>query len=203
MIKTTFISLLILANLKSDCYDLQIISKSIKNNNLKISIKNTSSKKIVFYYGLYQTNFKVTTQNGEENVGETTSIYSGEDYLDYQFDYSKSLVDKTMKKYSISFQEAVIYLHYKNKYVIIPPNYTEQMELSIIKRNSTTKYKLDSTQPYFLSLYTTYSTDFIPKYVRDSLRSKNIEIITPEINANKIRIDINNFFKKHKNYYVK
>lgn len=202
MIKTIFIPLLILFNLKSDCYDLQVVSKSIKNNNLKISIKNTSSKKIVFYYGLYHTNFRITDQNGEENVGETTSIYSGEDYLDYQFDYSKSLIERTMKRYSISFKDVVVYLHYK-KYIIIPPNHTEQMDLSIIKTNTTTRYKLDSTKSYFLSLYTTYSTDFIPKYVRDSLKSKNIEIITPKITADKIRIDINNFFRKRKNYYMK
>ena len=59
-----------LVNLKSDCYELQIITKNIENQYLKVSIKNNSKKTLAFYNGLYQTDFKIIDNDGEENVGE-------------------------------------------------------------------------------------------------------------------------------------
>jgi hypothetical protein len=203
MKKIILTALLMLVGLKSDCYEFQIITKNIENQYLKVSIKNNSKKTLAFYNGLYQTDFKIIDNDGEENVGEVTSIYSGEDYLDYQFDYSKSLIDKIMKKYSLSFQEAILYLHYKNQYVLIPPNHTEYIDLPIIHKNITARYKLDSTKSYFLSISTVFSTEYIPKYVKDSLNSKNIEIIIPKINSDKININVNKFFRRHKNLYMK
>ncbi len=203
MKKIFLTTLLMLANLKSDCYDLQIITKNIDNKYLKVSIKNNSKKTLIFYNGDYQSNFKIVDENGVENIGEITSIYSGEDYLDYQFDYSKSLINRTIKKYSLSFQDAILYLHYKNKYILIPPNQTEDFDLPIINENNTKRYKLDSTKSYFLSITTTFPVEYIPKYVKDSLNSKNVQIITPKIDTDRININIDKFFRKHKKFYMK
>lgn len=195
--------LLTLTDLKSNCYDLRVITKNIENEYLKVSIKNNSKKTLIFYTGDYQSNFKIVDENGIENIGEITSIYSGEDYLDYQFEYSKSLINRTMKKYSLSFQDAILYLHYKNKYVLIPPNHNEDIDLPIINNNTTTKYKLDSTKSYFLAITATFPIEYVPKYVKDSLNSKNVEIITPKISSDKIKINVNKFFRRHKALYMK
>ncbi|WP_295203517.1 hypothetical protein [uncultured Chryseobacterium sp.] len=197
------LALLINVNLKSDCYSLLILSKNIENQYLKVNIKNKSKKTLIFYNGDYQSNFKIVDDNDKENVGEVTSIYSGEDYLDYQFDYSKNLIDKVMKKYSLSFRDAVLYLHYKDKYILIPPNDARDIDLPIINKNYTTKYKLDSTKAYFMNISASFSTEYIPQYVRDSLNSKNFEIINPKIETDKININIDKFFRKHKNFYIK
>lgn len=191
-----------LTNLKSDCYDLRVITKNIENQYLKVSIKNNSKKTLIFYTGDYQSNFKIVDENGIENIGEITSISSGEDYLDYQFDYSKSLINRTMKKYSLSFQDAILYLYYKNKYVLISPNLNEDIDLSIINNNTTTRYKLDSTKSYFLAITATFPIEYIPQYVKDSLNSKNLQIITPKINSDKININVNKFFRRYKNFYM-
>ncbi|WP_326981915.1 hypothetical protein VUJ46_17005 [Chryseobacterium sp. MYb264] len=188
---------------KSENYNLHIITKSIENQYLKVRIKNNGKKTLIFYSGLFQTDFKIVDHDGKENMGEVTSLYSGEDYLDYQFDYSESLIDNTMKKYSISFREAIEYLHYKNKYILIPSNCAKDVDLPIINNNSTMKYKLDSTKSYFLSASTTFSAEYIPQYVKDSLISENIEIITPKINSCKINVNINKFFRKYKDHYIK
>jgi|GEM_PF-6410813 len=197
------VTLLILANLKSDCYDLQIITKNIESQYLKVNIRNNSKKILIFYNGVYQSNFKIIDESGVENIGEITSIASGEDYLDYQFDYSKSLINKTMKNYSITFKDAVIYLHYKKKYTLILPNMSKDVDLPIINRNYKMAYTLNPTKTYFLSIAATFPTEYIPKYVKDSLHSKNMEIITPKIESDKINIDINKFFRRHKNFYMK
>lgn len=203
MKKIILIVSLVLFGIKSDCYKLSVITENIENQYLKVSIKNNSKKILAFYNGLYQTDFKIIDNNGKENIGEVTSAYSAEDYLDYQFDYSKSLIDKTMKKYSLSFKEAILYLHYKNKYVLIPPNHTKYFNLPIIHKNTTARYKLDSTRSYFLSISTIFSTEYIPEHVKDSLNSKNVEIIIPKINSDKININVDKFFRRHKNVYMK
>lgn len=203
MKKIFLTALLMFADSKPDCYDLQIVTKNIESKYLKLSIINNSKKTLIFYDGDYQSTFRIFDETGVENSGEITSIYSGEDYLDYQFDYSKSLINKTMKKYSLSFQNAVIYLHYKNKYILIPPNQTKDVDLPIINENSKTRYKLDSTKSYFLSLTTTFYAGYIPKYIKDSLYSENLQIISPEINTKRIKINTDKFFRKHKNFYMK
>lgn len=60
-------------------------------------IKN-NSKKLIFYYGSPQSQFKIKDKNGVESIGKVTSITS---------------IYETVKRDKISFQEAVIYLHYK------------------------------------------------------------------------------------------
>ncbi|WP_267405553.1 MULTISPECIES: hypothetical protein [unclassified Chryseobacterium] len=194
---------LIINNLNSQIYNMNVITKNIEDKHLTVRIKNNSKKTLLLYSGLFETNFKIIDNDGKENIGEVTSIYSGEDSLDYQFDYSKSLINKTMKKYSLSFREAILYLHYKNKYILIPSKCTKDIDLPIITNSNTMEYKLDSTKSYFLSASTTFSAEYIPQYVKDSLMSENIEIITPKINFCKINVNINKFFRKYKDHYIK
>ncbi|MBE4950112.1 hypothetical protein [Chryseobacterium culicis] len=201
--KNIILIILLTATIKSECYDFQIITKIIENQYLKVNIKNNSKKTLIFYNGDFESILKITDENGIENTGEITSMFSGEDYLDYQFEYSKSLINKTMKKYSISFHDAVIYLHYRKKYILIMPNMTMDVDLPIVNRKYKMAYKLDSTKSYFLTIATIFSTEYIPKYVKDSLESKNVQIITPKINSNKININIDKFFRKHKHFYMK
>lgn len=197
------IYLLVFFICRSDIYDLQIITKCVENQYLKIKIKNYSKKKLIFYYGVPQSEFKIEDKNGIENIGKVMSIASEEDYLDYQFDYSRKLIDETMKRYKISFQEAVIYLHYKKRYTLILPNISKEVDLPIISRNYTMAYEMDSTKSYFISVKAVFSTVYIPDYIRDSLKSDNTEIIQPKINSNRITVNSTCFFRKYKNLYIK
>ncbi|WP_079240184.1 hypothetical protein [Chryseobacterium indologenes] len=201
--KNIILIILLAGTIKSDCYDFQIITKIIENQYLNVNIKNNSKKTLIFYNGDFESILKIVDENGVENIGEITSMFSGEDYLDYQFDYSKNLINKTMKKYSISFHDAVVYLHYRKKYILIMPNMAMDVNLPIVNRNYKMAYKLDSTKSYFLTISTVFSTEYIPKYVKDSLESKNVQIITPKINSNKININMDKFFRKHKHLYMK
>lgn len=201
--KNIILIILLAATTKSDCCDFQIITKIIENQYLKVNIRNNSKKTLIFYNGDFESILKIVDENGVENIGEIASVFSGEDYLDYQFDYSKNIINKTMKKYSISFHDAVVYLHYRKKYTLIMPNMAMDVNLPIVNRKYKMAYKLDSTKSYFLTISTVFSTEYIPKYVKDSLESKNIQIITPKINSNKIDINIDKFFRKHKHLYMK
>lgn len=200
----TLILLFIIPILRSDNnFDIRIITKSIESKFLKIKLKNKCKKPIIFFYGSPYSEFKIKDENNVENIGKVLSIASEEDYLDYQFDYSENLINKTKQKYKISFQEALIYLHNKENYLFILPNQCKEIDLPILKRNYTSAYSLDSVKSYYLSVNAEFSTEYVPDYIKDSLKSKNILIIEPKISVNKISININKFFRKKDNRYIK
>ena len=195
--------LFIISTVKSDSYDINVVTKSIIDEKLHIQIKNKSNKPIIFFYGISHSNFKIKDENNLEIIGKTLSMSSEEDYLDFQFDYSKKLIQQVMDRYEISFQEAIIYLHNKKDFIIIPPNKCKELNLPLLIANYTASYDLDSKKSYYISLRTVFPTNYIPNYIKDSLKQKNISLIKAEIVEPKISVDINKFFRKKNNLYIK
>lgn len=197
----TLIFLLLIVN--PEKYKVDVLTNLINDKNLSIRIKNLSNQPIFFFYGNPINDFKIVDSDNIEPSGKITSIFSVEDYLDYQFDYSDFLIENTMNKYNTTFYETIMYLHYKKNYIIIPANQCKILDLEVLKRNYSTSYQLDSTKSYYLSADIKFSNIYIPNYVKDSLKSKNIELMDVNIKTDKIKIDINKFFRKKNNYYVK
>ncbi|WP_027383293.1 hypothetical protein [Epilithonimonas caeni] len=184
-------------------YKIEVLTNLVNDHYLKINLKNTSNKSIYFFYGHPINVFKIEDDNNNEPTGKVTSISSEEDYLDFQYDYSENFIKNTMSRYKISFQEALIYLHYRHDYVIVPAKQCKTLNLKVLKRNYTTQYKLDSTKTYYLSAEIKFSDVYIPEYVKDSLENNNIEIIKPNIKTEKITIDIKKFFRKKNGYFIR
>ena len=127
-------------------YDIDILTKNIESKFLKIKLKNTGNKTLIFYYGDYDTQYNILIENNIEITGETKTLSSGEDYLDYQYDYSEALIKRTMKSYNIGFIEAIMYLHYKKEYIVLLPHEEKILDLPIITRGGTTSYTIDPSQ---------------------------------------------------------
>jgi len=197
------IILFIIPTLKSDSYDIRVLAKCVVDEKLQIEVQNKTEKPIIFFYGISHSYFKIINENNLESVGKTLSLSSEEDYLDFQFDYTEKLIQQVMDRYKISFQEAIIYLHNKKDFIIIPPNKCRELNLPLLTTNYTAAYNLDSTKSYYISLKTIFPTTYIPKYVKDSLEKKNISVIEAEITEPKIRININKFFRKRNNLYIR
>lgn len=184
-------------------YDIDILTKNIESKFLKIKLKNTGNKTLIFYYGDYDTQYNILIENNIEITGETKTLSSGEDYLDYQYDYSEALIKRTMKSYNIGFIEAIMYLHYKKEYIVLLPHEEKILDLPIITRGGRTSYKIDSSQIVYLNSNTIFSDKFIPGKIKDSLKYRKIEIINPAINVKKVKIDISKFFRKSKGSYIR
>ncbi|MDF2831532.1 hypothetical protein [Chryseobacterium indoltheticum] len=197
------IILCIISTLKSDSYDIKVLTKCVVDENLQIEVQNKTEKPIIFFYGISHSYFKIINEDNLESVGKTLSLSSEEDYLDFQFDHSEKLIQQVMDKYKISFQEAVIYLHNKKDFILIPPNKSRELNLPLLTTNYTASYSLDSTKSYYISLKTIFPTNYIPKFVKDSLEKKNISVIKADITEPKIRININKFLRKRNNLYIR
>ncbi|MBP2617107.1 hypothetical protein [Chryseobacterium jejuense] len=195
--------ILIVIAINPDDFELKILTKRVESKFLKIEMKNNSDIPLIFYYGDYYTEYTVVNQDKVEIPSQPLSIYSGEDYLDYQYDYSSSLIKKTMNNYKLSFKEALMYLHYKNSYKIILPNEAQILDLPIISKNAISSYKIDSTKCIYITSNTTFSNKFLPELIKDSLRKKNILIINPNISLKKMDINISKFFREKENNYIR
>ena len=180
---------------------IEVMTKLINDKFLKIKLINSNNEPVYFFYGQSINNFKIMDDINEIEPKNILSISSEEDYLDYQFDFSRSLINKTKKRYSIPFDEAVMYLHYKKNYIIVPANQCKTLDLEVLKRNYTAIYNLDSTKSYYLTAEIKFQNIYIPDFVKDSLQKKNIDIINPNIKIEKIKIDIKKFFRKKNGYY--
>ena len=188
---------------RSENYEIEILTDTIENKFLKFSVKNVSDSSLIFYYGDHYTDYKILDEENKEVKGKVMTAYSGEDYLEYQFDYSDSLIKKTMNCYDLSLKEAVLYLHYKNKHILISPNQSIVLDLPVITRNFTSAYEIDSTKKIFISLNTNFVNNFLPQKIKDSLRNKNIQVINPVINIKNISINKNKFFRLKKNLFIR
>lgn len=198
------IIVIFLVNIIKLCtYNIDILTKNIESKFLKIKLKNTGNKPLIFYYGDYTTQYNILTENNIEITGETKTLSSEEDYLDYQYEYSDALIKRTMKSYDIGFVEAIMYLHYQKRHIVLPPYEEKVLELPVISKNSTTSYKIDSSQIVYLNSNIIFSDKFIPDKIKDSLKHRKIEIINPVINLKKVKIDKSKFFRKSKNSYIR
>ncbi len=203
--KNMFLSVVMcIVNIIKLCtHDIDILTKNIDSKFLKIKLKNTGNKALIFYYSDYNTQYSILTDDNAEITGESKTLSSGEDYLDYQYDYSEALIKRTMKSYDIGFIEAILYLHYKNEYIVLLPHEEKILDLPIITRDATTSYKIDSSQIVYLNSTTMFSNKFIPEKIKDSLKDRKIEIINPVIHVKKIKIDKNKFFRKSNDSYIR
>lgn len=160
---------------------------------IELKITNGTDRKIIIYDSFLYSDYNIYKSDGNRIIA--LEYYTSEndlDYGNYQYNFTKQLIEETQIEYNLSYENSVYFLQNKKTSIIVEPNTQKDIKLRVFNRASIPTGLIEKGS-YYLHGKIVFTSDYFPKKFIDCLEHEGFTILK-EIDIPKTEININKFF---------
>ena len=160
---------------------------------IQIKISNSTDKKIIIYDSFLYSDYNIYKSDGDHTIAlESYANGHDVDYGNYQYNFTKQLIEETQITYNLSYENSVYFLQNKKTFIIVEPNTQKDIKLRVFNRASIPTGLIEKGS-YYIRGKIVFTSDYFPKKFIDCLELEGFTILK-EIEIPKTEININKFF---------